>query len=217
LRWDFSFGCPFCLLHEAQVCPGGAAGSSQFWIEHLELQSERPDLRNAYSNLVYTCRRCNLARRSRSRVDVNGRRLLNPCADTWSSHYRYDGDSLSASTPDGSYTAEVYDINSPPKVALRRERQEAIDESLHVLATVPELLTAVMAGVDLLPMRTQGTRLDVAEQLHRALAAARRTLLQLSAIPHDANDRCACDVDPCDLSEPVSAVLLHIELEPGRQ
>src|SRR5262249_29775139 len=74
LRWEFTFSCAFCLLHEAQVCPEGAAGSSQFWIEHLELQSERPDLRNSYANLVYTCRRCNLARRSRSRVDARGRR-----------------------------------------------------------------------------------------------------------------------------------------------
>jgi len=42
-----------------------------------------------------------------------------------------------AVTPNGTYTADAYDVNSPPKVTLRRERREAIDESLHVLAVVP--------------------------------------------------------------------------------
>src|SRR5262249_26671335 len=76
LRWEFSFTCPFCLLHEAQVCPAGAAASSQYWIEHLSPQSERPELRNVYSNLVHACRRCNLARRYRPSVDSRKPRLL---------------------------------------------------------------------------------------------------------------------------------------------
>jgi hypothetical protein len=205
------------LLHEAQVCPNGAAGSSQFWIEHLEPQSDRPDLRNVYGNLVYACRRCNLARRSRPRVDRDGRRLLDPCADTWFSHFGHDGDELIAITPDAAYTAESYDINSPPKVALRKARREAVDEALHVLETVPALLEQVMAGIGFQPDREQRMRLEIAEQLHKALAAARRMLLQLSAVPDDADDGCACDTEACELSALISATLLHIELLPGRQ
>jgi hypothetical protein len=217
LRWEFSFSCSFCLLHEAQVCPAGAASSAQFWIEHLEPRSERPDLRNTYGNVVYACRRCNLARRARPRTDARGRRLLDPCLDTWAVHFRHDGDQLLALTPDADYTSGAYDINGPAKMALRRDRREAIDESLHVLATVPAILEQVMAGIGFHPGHEQRVRLEIAEQLHKALAAARRTLLQLSAVPHDARDDCACDRMACELPEPVITGLLLIDLEPGRQ
>ena len=217
LRWEFSFSCSFCLLHEVQVCPNGASGSAQFWIEHLEPRSERPDLGNVYGNVVYACRRCNLARRARSRADARGRRLLDPCSEPWALHFRHDGDELLALTPDADYTAEAYDINDPAKVALRRDRREAIDESLHVLSTVPALLERLMRGIDFHPGPEQRLRLEIAEQLHKALAAARRTVLQLSAVPRDAHDACACDRGMCELPEPVVAALLHVELEPGRQ
>jgi hypothetical protein len=217
LRWEFSFSCPFCLLHEAQVCPSGAAGSSQFWIEHLEPQSQRPDLRNSYDNLVYACRRCNLARHLRPRADLSGWRLLDPCSDAWSSHFHSDGDELLAITPDAAYTSEAYDINSPPKLTLRRVRREAIEESLHVLATVPSLLEQLMAGPVFHQGREQRLRLEVAEQLHQSLAAARRALIQLSAVPSDASDDCACESGACELPDVVSATLLHVDLEPGRQ
>jgi HNH endonuclease len=217
LRWEFSFSCAFCLLHECQVCHGGALSSAQFWIEHLEPQSERSDLRNVYSNVVYACRRCNLSRRARPRGDAQGRRLLDPCRDAWAEHFRAEDDQLRALTPDAGYTAETYDVNGPAKVALRRERREAVDEALHVLATVPALLEQLMAGIGFRPGHEQRLRLEVAEQLHKALAAARRTLLQLSAIPEDASNDCACDRDACRLTEPMIAGLLQVELEPGRQ
>jgi hypothetical protein len=60
-------------------------------------------------------------------------------------------------------------------------------------------------------------RLEIAEQLHQALAAARRTLVQLSAVPPDARDDCACDRGACELSAPVVDGLLHIEFEVGQQ
>jgi hypothetical protein len=217
LRWEFSFSCALCLLHETQVCPEGAAGSSQFWIEHLELQSERPDLRSTYTNVIYACRRCNLARRSHSRIDAFGRRLLDPCSDTWAEHFLSEGDELLARTPNGEYTAATYDVNDPVKVALRRDRREAIDESLHVLGTVPALLEQLMQGIDFHRRPEQRLRLEIAEQLHKSLAAARRTLIQLSAVPTDANSDCSCDRAACELPETVLADLLHIELEPGRQ
>lgn len=216
LRWEFSFVCPFCLLHEAQLSPTGAAGSAQFWIEHLEPQAARPDLRNTYANVVYACRRCNLARHQRARIDDRGRRLLDPCADIWSAHFGYEQDELVPLGPDAQYTATAYDINSPPKVALRRDRREAIEESLYVLATVPALLEEVMTGVAFLTGRDRGLRLDIAERLHKDLAAARRTLVQLSAVPADADDTCACAAGACALAEHVTATLLEVDFGAGR-
>ena len=117
--------------------------------------------------------------------------MLDPCSEPWAVHFRYDGDELVALTPEAAFTSEAYDVNDPVKVALRRGRREAIDESLHVLATAPALLEQLMVGIDFHPRAEQRLRLEVAEQLHRALAAARRTLLQLSAVPHDAQESCA--------------------------
>jgi hypothetical protein len=216
LRWEFWFSCSFCLLHETQVSAHGASGSAQFWIEHLEPQSDRPELRNVYGNVVYACRRYNVARQARPRIDARGRRLLDPCADVWAAQFCHDGDELRALTPDAAYTSEAYDINAPTKIALRRGRREAIQESLHTLGTVPDLLERMMAGVDLRSGDDQQTWLEIAEQLHKALAAARRTLLQLSAVPHDANVDCACDRGACSLPGPVAAGLLHLAFEPGR-
>lgn len=216
LRWEFSFACPFCLLHEAQLSPTGAAGTAQFWIEHLEPQAARPDLRNTYANVVYGCRRCNLARHQRPRTDGRGRRLLDPCADVWSAHFGYEQDELVPRGPDAQYTATAYDINSPPKVALRRDRREAIEEALYVLATVPALLDEVMTGVAFLTGRDRGLRLDIAERLHKDLAAARRTLVQLSAVPADADDACACAASACTLAEHVTATLLEVDFGAGR-
>jgi hypothetical protein len=217
LRWDFFFTCPFCLLHEAQVSPDGAAGSSQFWIEHLVPQSQRSDLRNTYDNLVYTCRRCNQARRSKARSDATGRRLLDPCADVWSAHFIEAQDELKPTTGDGSYTALTYDINSRPKVTLRRMRRETVEESLHVLASVPALLDAMMAAISLQPRSEQHIRLEIAERLHKSMAAARRALLQLTAIPADADDACACESGTCEIPQAVGATLLHLNLPAGRQ
>jgi hypothetical protein len=217
LRWDFFFTCPFCLLHEAQVSPDGAAGSSQFWIEHLVPQSQRSDLRNSYENLVYTCRRCNQARRSMARSDATGRRLLDPCADVWSAHFIEGDDELEPATGDGAYTARAYDINSPQKVTLRRMRRETVEESLHVLASVPALLDAVMATINLQPRPEQCLRLEIAEHLHKSIAAARRALLQLTAIPRDADDACACEAGICEIPRAVGATLLHLHLPAGRQ
>lgn len=147
---------------------------------------------------------------------MQGRRLLDPCSPPWASHFRQDGDELHATTPDGAYTAEAYDLNQPVTIALRRDRREAIGESLQVLVEVPALLDGLMTGIDLRSAREQRMLLDVAEQLHKALAAAQRTLIQLSAIPSDAGCECTCDANACELSDAVATTLLHIELEAGR-
>jgi hypothetical protein len=153
-------------------------------------------------------------------VPASGSDRASPCTgciEAWGEHFVVEEDQLRAQTPDGIYTAQTYDVNAPTKIALRRDRREAVDEALHVLATVPALLEKLMAGIDFRPGPEQRTRLEIAEQLHKALAAARRTLLQLSAIPVDATSDCACDRRACALPEPVIAGLLHLELEPGRQ
>jgi len=68
---------------------------------------------------------CNLARRSRSRLDDLGRRLLDPCSDTWTEHFLSEGDELLARTPDAEYTAATYDVNDPVTVAPRRAGHRA--------------------------------------------------------------------------------------------
>ena len=54
LRDEFLFRCAYCLKREmwGQI-------TSEFELDHFQPQSISPDLRFDYSNLVYSCRRCN--------------------------------------------------------------------------------------------------------------------------------------------------------------
>ena len=58
--------------------------------------------------------------------------------DSWSARFDYQADELVPQGADAQYTSAAYDVNSPTKVALRRERREAIDEWSRQLAFEPE-------------------------------------------------------------------------------
>jgi len=57
LRDEFDFRCVYCLQRETS---GRTTG--EFELDHFEPQSLNPQLRSGYLNLVYACRRCNLAK-----------------------------------------------------------------------------------------------------------------------------------------------------------
>src|ERR1019366_10687803 len=79
LRWEFSFTCALCLLHERDFEPAGTQGFRSFWIEHREPQSSRLGQKRIddYTNVVYACQACNFARGNRYPViGPNGVRLL---------------------------------------------------------------------------------------------------------------------------------------------
>lgn len=215
LRWEFAFSCPFCLLHEVQIAPKGATGSALFWLEHIELQSQRSDLINVYSNLVYACRSCNRARKITPRQDAKSRRLLDPGSDAWTRHFTWEGFTLSPKTDDGTYTKETYDLNSPAKVALREELAIAISDASELLQYGPQMLADLMENIRSLSGGRQATRFRLVSKLHRDIRNARATLLMLGPIPHDASQRCRCNTtDFHEVPSWLSQALLTIDLPP---
>ncbi len=195
LRWEFGFTCAFCLLHEALIAPEGAKGSARFWIEHLERQETHPDLAHDYDNVVYSCRRCNIARGKSPRCDADGRQLLDPCAQPWSEHFRIHGDCIESITADGEYTRNTYDINSPEKQRLRINQRETLVESLAILRDGPGLLRELSRDLDELPFERQQLRHKVMEQLHRNIKGARANLQRLHVIPADRDEACRCETN----------------------
>jgi hypothetical protein len=184
LRWEFGFTCAFCFLHETDFSSWGEA---QFCVEHFVPRSRLGVRADAYENLFYTCRYCNSARGSAPVVDHRGRRLLNPCTSAWGTHFIVDGDMLLPGKDDydAAYTADVYDVNEPRKVEMRKLRREVITEGLQFLSvgftTYERLLERVCE-------EAAAEYLDAARGLAHGISLAQQDLAQFSAIPLDARD-----------------------------
>ncbi len=76
LRDEFSFRCVYCLERE-MWCPNRA---SSFSVDHIEPRSENPSLICDYENLIYSCLRCNSAKRELT--------ILNPITVAFDKHLR---------------------------------------------------------------------------------------------------------------------------------
>jgi hypothetical protein len=113
----------------------GAEGWGVTGIEHLIARSHDSRLMGIYGNTIYVCRLCNGDRSDADHEDGHGRRLLDPTKDVWSDHFRIVGDRLVPfdGDADAAYTEDVYDINEPRKVRLRKIRRERRDDFLALL------------------------------------------------------------------------------------
>lgn len=196
LRWDFGFSCAFCLLHESDFGVVGVEGLGLMGVEHFTPVSVDRSRANSYENCFYCCRLCNEARSTSPVRDGEGRRLLNPCTDEWGSHYLLSEDDRllpAAGSPNACYTLEVYDLNDPRKVAMRRVRREELDDCLEVLAQGPNLLDSVLVACQRAETRQEMARLiSLARMLLRKLFRAARELRRRAAVPFDADAVCRC-------------------------
>lgn len=201
LRWDFGFTCPFCLLHEADLAPGGCAeGTGLTWIEHILPQSSDETAKNKYPNCVYSCRFCNRARSNRP-VDGPDGKLLDPTKEPWAKHFTLDEDQLrpTPGNADARYTYESYDLDDPRKVTLRRWRRKVISHHRAYLAdrlAERTRLSSVLqqqirdpAAID--EVSSLSCRL---QRLSEEIGHALDDLEGYAAIPEDAPTECRCGV-----------------------
>lgn len=199
LRWEFGFTCAICLLHERDLqIPGGTESWAVMHIEHIA-PGRTSALAATYGNLLYICRLCNGARSDQGVIDAQGRRLLDPTRDCWSSHFQLSHDRLQPheGDRDAAYTAEAYDINNPRKVGLRRHRRE--------------VLAGLMEDLRLFHGRRAAGHalLDEAERLGRRFAA-------WAPLPEDAPADCRCSSpDVRSLPRCYQRQVLPIEILPS--
>lgn len=176
LRWDFGFTCAICLLHECDIVRYGIEGWAVSTAEHIVPRSHDKSLTGTYTNLLYICRLCNGARSDSDLCDDLGHRLLDPTADVWGHHFQLQGDLLLPTTPDAEYTLDVYAINDPRKVKLRRTRRESICRLLSLLSAAS----------------TRAQAVDTRPAAEAEIACIRQLLHPYSWIPEDAPTTCRC-------------------------
>jgi hypothetical protein len=190
LRWEFGFSCAFCLLHEADMgLDDRGAFSVEPWVPNARRTSDP-----TYDDLFYACAFCNRARGAAPRVASSGAHLLRPDEVAWDQHFSLENDLLvpRAGDPDAAYTAQVYDLNDPRKVRLRRFRREAITTRLRFLRESEGLRKRLLDRVATSPTDDALAYLDVMQALESSVRAIASELLQLAAIPQDAAPRCRC-------------------------
>jgi 5-methylcytosine-specific restriction endonuclease McrA len=198
LRWDFGFTCAICLLHEADLTDYGITQAPLTQIEHFILRSDGrrgAKLAGAYSNCIYACRFCNNKRGAKPNVDRYGRKLLDPTAVPWASHFSIDGPRLKPTPGDvhAAYTAQAYRINDEVRLLLRERRSQRIRNAIRVLRDAPARRDALHqeAARELDPVIAAERRM-AADLLTLSLEDAEATLVRYQAIPKDAPRRCRC-------------------------
>lgn len=99
------------------------ASAIRFTIDHYEPQNARPDLVNAYDNLMYACDECNTRKGDRCpHEDARkaGFRFFRADQDVYGDHFTLVGRRIEAKTSIGEYTIEALDLN---RLSLRRLRE----------------------------------------------------------------------------------------------
>lgn len=203
LRLEFKFTCAFCLVHESDMRIGLEAGESPegtglFTIEHHLRQDPHKHLICVYTNLLYACKKCNRARGTKEERDALGRRLLEPCAADWSSHFevREDGTMVVIDPNDvhAAYTHWAYDLGNDTKNRLRNARRAVLEEHERRLQRANQTMQAalgLLGKLDDSPERT-----ELLTQIKEARADCERDKAEVSrrlaAVPADAPVKCRC-------------------------
>ncbi len=116
LRDDFSFRCVYCLHREMWTRDRQDA----FAVDHVAPQSDAPDLALDYGNLVYSCLRCNSARR-----DV---RVFDPTREAAGRHLRAEPDGVvTGLSEEGEFLVELLHLNRGSALQERRRIRRILD------------------------------------------------------------------------------------------
>jgi 5-methylcytosine-specific restriction endonuclease McrA len=200
LRWEFAFTCAFCRRHETDFTGGiplkkSAAGHT----EHFLPQSSHPQFADTYTNCYYSCRECNLARKTKLNVARDGARLLDPCQAAWVAHFvltRNDVLRPRVGDRDAAYTESAYELNSDNKIERRIFRRERIQEALRELIVLEregwsfEGKVAALGNEELLSNDERDDLAIARWRTERRIAE----LARFPLIPQDAPGSCQCSI-----------------------
>lgn len=99
-----------------------------FEVEHFKPESRFGSLRTIYSNLMWSCRACNRAKKNKWPTPLNdrrGERFVDPTAEALGTHLTTVGDEVQALTPAGEYMIDELNLNSLEHRTRRQERASA--------------------------------------------------------------------------------------------
>lgn len=145
LRVDFRYSCAYCTRHEAEN-----GGYHNFDVDHFRPLSLFPHLATAYSNLYYSCRKCNNVKSNNwptKRQQQQGFRFVDPCADQPTDHfliwYATNGLYVDVKSKPGSYTVEHLRLRWRTDIAelhklryTQKQRLLEIKDYLHSLINI---------------------------------------------------------------------------------
>jgi hypothetical protein len=111
LRDEFEFRCVFCLRRERWL-----DGQNSFSVEHLKPYKLAPELECVYSNLVYSCSRCNSFKQTQWPV-------LDPCRNAYAAHFCvHDDGTIEGLTRDGKRVIRFLRLDHPDMNEARRRK-----------------------------------------------------------------------------------------------
>ncbi len=142
LRIDFRHRCAYCERPESLF-----GGGEFFEIDHFRPTSRFRELVNEYSNLYYSCGKCNRYKGSSwpsENLMERGFRFSDPCAeDMYITHLSEDEDGrLEAVTPCGQYTVDHIGLNR--RQDLVRWRQTRREVRLDIGGCKKDCVNAVL-------------------------------------------------------------------------
>lgn len=182
LRDDFFYSCGYCTLSECE------AQGLAYEIDHYEPVSERPDLENEYSNLIYSCDECNSYKSDLSpppEARAQGYEIFRPDRHVWDDHFEPSGTRLAHRSNVGDFTTEVLNLN---RQSLRRLRElrERLDVSAVFVASgvlalrrfkIDHLPPSVRAKANRLIMENADAAVEAAQTVDDVLKSAVRSTL----------------------------------------
>lgn len=116
---DFKKTCAYCLIPQTFL-----GGMRHFDIDHYEPQNRAPSLIAEYSNLFWSCKRCNGEKSDKWPDPVEimmGCRFFDGCIDDPKSHYIFEDDGILMPISDiGFFTLNNLELNDPDTVQIRR-------------------------------------------------------------------------------------------------
>ena len=74
LREDFNHRCAYCNLLDTQIT---TSYEVDHFVPEVVFKDEWPELKTTYANLVYSCKKCNVAKSSQYQGDITQKRINN--------------------------------------------------------------------------------------------------------------------------------------------
>lgn len=127
LRVEFLYRCAYCETREPEI-----GGSESYHIDHYKPKKQFPNLINAYENLIYSCRDCNIYKGDYwpSLVqEILGKVILNPRIDNSDEHIDMSKYVWIGITSRGKWTVEKLRLDSLV-LSQRREDRQRIEKKI---------------------------------------------------------------------------------------